>query len=138
MHAVSLLKFCLYSVYRDKLGSRPTADEIITDDGVNTTVNPCKYVEDNRNRFFGHALSVESFKQVRKSIVEVMCSNTISSASHIIYAYRVTNPDGSTHEGSDGDGKFGAGQVLLKTLIDNEVTNVLVVVSQLASAKCCI
>lgn len=48
-------------------------------------VNPGKSVEDNGNRFIGHAVSVESFKQVRKSIVEVMRINTISSASHKIY-----------------------------------------------------
>lgn len=123
------------SVYRDKLGSRPTADEIITDDEVNITVNPGKSVEDNGNRFIGHAVSVESFKQVRKSIVEVMRINTISSASHNIYAYRFTSPDGSTHEGSDDDGEFGAGRALLKTLIDNEVTNALVVVSRWYGSK---
>lgn len=54
---------------------------------VNRTVNPCKSVEDNGNRFLGHAVSVESFKQVRKFIVEVMRINTISSASHNIYPY---------------------------------------------------
>lgn len=123
------------SVYRDKLGSRPTADEIITEDEVNITVNPGKSVEDNGNRFIGHAVSVESFKQVRKSIVEVMRINTISSASHNIYAYRFTSPDGSTHEGSDDDGEFGAGRALLKTLIDNEVTNALVVVSRWYGSK---
>lgn len=55
--------------------------------------------------------------------------NTISSASHNIFAYRFTSPDGSTYEGSDDDGEFGAGRELLKTLIDNEVTKALIVIS---------
>lgn len=67
--------------------------------------------------------------------MEVMRINTISSASHNIYAYRFTSPDGSTHEGSDDDGEFGAGRALLKTLIDNEVTNALVVVSRWYGSK---
>lgn len=123
------------SVYRDKLGSRPTAEDIITDDEVSITVNQGKSIEDNGNRFIGHAVPVESLKQVRRSIVEVMRINNITSASHNIYAYRFTSPDGSTHEGSDDDGEFGAGRALLKTLSDNEVTNTLVMVSRWYGSK---
>ena len=53
------------SVYRDKLGSRPTADEIIKGDEVKTVISTGKSVEDNA----GHATTAISYKQIRKSIV---------------------------------------------------------------------
>ena len=43
------------SVYRDKLGSRPTADEVINGDEVKTVISTGKSVKDNGNRFIGHA-----------------------------------------------------------------------------------
>lgn len=59
---------------------------------------------------------------------EIYCWSdaTISSASQNIYEYRFSSPDGSTHEESNGDGDFGAGRALLRTLSDNEVINTVV------------
>ncbi|XP_078320130.1 uncharacterized protein LOC111114097 [Crassostrea virginica] len=90
------------SVYRDKLGSRPTADKIIKGDEVKTVISTGKSVEDNRNRY----------KQIRKSIVEVMRKEGVPSATHNVYAYRFQGQDGTIHEGSDDDGEYGAGRHL--------------------------
>lgn len=118
------------SVYKDKIGSRPTAEEIINGEEVKIAITAGKTTEDNGNRFAAHAVPVDSYKQVRRSLVEVMRSDSISSASHNIFAFRFTGSDGTTHDGSEDDGEHGAGRLLLKALIDNDVKNTLVVVSR--------
>ncbi|XP_062577782.1 protein IMPACT homolog [Saccostrea cucullata] len=118
------------SVYREKVGPLPTADEVITDDVVNTAVSTGKSIEDNGNRFIAHATQVDSYKQIKKSLVDIMRVETVPSASHNIYAYRFSSSDGVVHEGSNDDGEHGAGRLLLKTLADNEINNALVVVSR--------
>ena len=118
------------SVYRNKVGSRPTAEEIITTDEVKTAVHSGKSIE-----FIGHSVPADSFKQVRRSMVDIMRTDTVASASHNIYAYRFTSQDGSIHEGSDDDGEHGAGRSLLKAMTDNEITNALVVVSRWFGGK---
>ncbi|XP_055999688.1 uncharacterized protein LOC130047930 [Ostrea edulis] len=123
------------SVYRDKVGSRPTADEVITPDEVNVSITSGKSIEDNGNRFLAHSTPVDSFKPVRKSLLEVMRLDSIPSASHNIYAYRFTGNDGISHEGSDDDGEHGAGRALLIALKDNEIENSLVVVSRWFGGK---
>ena len=44
------------SVNRNKIGSRPTAEEIITTDVVKAAVHSGKSIEDNGNRFIGHSV----------------------------------------------------------------------------------
>lgn len=118
------------SVYRDKLGPRPTADEVITGEEVKTVFSTGNCVEDNGNRFTGHATSAVSYKQVRRSLVEVMRLDGVPSATHNVYAYRFEGQDGAINEGSNDDGEHGAGRQLLRTLVDNEIKNALVVVSR--------
>ncbi|XP_062592440.1 uncharacterized protein LOC134253871 [Saccostrea cucullata] len=118
------------SIYREKVGSLPTADEVISSDAVKITVNPGKSIEDNGNRFMAHSTQVDSYKQIKRSLVEIMRIETVPSASHNVYAYRFTSSDGIIHEGSNDDGEHGAGRLLLKMLAENEVNNVLVVVSR--------
>ena len=77
------------SVYRNKIGSRPTAEEIITTDVVKAAVHSGKSIEDNGNRFIGHLVAADSFKQARRSMVDIMRTDTVASVSHNIYAYRL-------------------------------------------------
>lgn len=111
------------SVYRDKLGPRPTADEVISGEEVKTVFSAGNSVEDNGNRFTGHATDATSYKQVRRSLVEVMRLEGVPSATHNVYAYRFEGQDGAIHEGSNDDGEHGAGRQLLRTLVDNEIKN---------------
>ncbi|XP_062588958.1 uncharacterized protein LOC134250618, partial [Saccostrea cucullata] len=101
------------SVYREKVGPLPTADEVIRNDVVNTAVSTGKSIEDNGNRFIAHATQVDSYKQIKKSLVDIMRVETVPSASHNIYAYRFSRSDGVVHEGSNDDGEHGAGRLLL-------------------------
>lgn len=64
-----------------------------------------------------------------------MRTDTIASASHNIYAYRITSQDGSILKGSEDDSEHGAEPSLLKALRDNEIINALVVVSWLFGGK---
>ena len=84
----------------------------------------------NRNLFIGHASTAVSYKQIRKSDVEVMRKEIVPSATHNVYSYRFQGQDGMIHEGSGDDEEYGAGDHLFKTLTDNEINNVLVVVSR--------
>lgn len=99
------------NVYRDKTGTRPTAEEVISGYQVKITVNKGKHIEDNQNRFESHATPVNSYKQVNESLIEILRLPTISSASHV-YAYRFAGNDGTVHEGFDDDGEQGAGRTL--------------------------
>uniref|UniRef100_K1Q9T4 Uncharacterized protein n=1 Tax=Magallana gigas TaxID=29159 RepID=K1Q9T4_MAGGI len=65
-------------------------------------------MEDNGNRFASHATTVDSFKKVRESLVEIMRIPTISSASHNVIANCFVSKDGIQHEESDDDGEHGA------------------------------
>ncbi|XP_062621835.1 protein IMPACT homolog [Saccostrea cucullata] len=123
------------TVYREKIGSRPMADEIISGEEVKIAISTGKTTEDNGNRFAAHATPVDSYKQVRRSLVEVMRTDNTTSASHNIYAFRFTSNDGTIHEGSEDDGEHGAGRMLLKTLADNDINNALVVVSRWCGSK---
>ena len=89
------------NIYRDKMGTIPTADEIILSDAVNTEVCTGNQIEDNGNRISSHAVTVDSFKAVRKSLIDVMRLPTFASASHNVYAIRFTSMNGSVHEGSE-------------------------------------
>lgn len=111
------------------MGSRPTADEVITCDDVTKEVFSGKSMEDNGNRFVAYSTAVDSYKQVRRSIIEIMRIDSVPSATHNVYAYRFVSSDGTIHEGFDDDGEHGAGRQLLRTLTDNEVKNALVVMS---------
>lgn len=118
------------NVYRDKTGTRPTAEEVISGDQVRITVNKGKHIEDNQNRFESHATAVNSYKQVKESLIEILRLPTISSASHNVYAYRFAGSDGMVHEGSEDDGEHGAGRTLLSAMNDNGIQNALIVVSR--------
>ncbi|XP_061180836.1 uncharacterized protein LOC133189495 [Saccostrea echinata] len=123
------------SVYRDKIGSRPMADEIISGEEVKIAISTGKTTEDNGNRFAAHSTPVDSYKQVRRSLVEVVRTENTASASHNIYAFRFSTSDGTAHEGSEDDGEHGAGRMLLKALADNDINNALVVVSRWCGSK---
>nr|XP_022327930.1 uncharacterized protein LOC111127163 [Crassostrea virginica] len=48
------------SVYRDKPGSRPIADEVINGDELKTVISTGKSVKENGNRFIGQATTAIS------------------------------------------------------------------------------
>ncbi|XP_061194046.1 protein IMPACT homolog [Saccostrea echinata] len=123
------------SVFRDKIGSRPMADEIISGEEVKIAISTGKTTEDNGNRFAARSTPVDSYNQVRRSLVEVMRTENTASASHNIYAFRFSTSDGTTNEGPEDDGEHGAGRMLLKALADNDINNALVVVSRWCGSK---
>lgn len=122
-------------IYRDMMWSRTTADEVIICDDVTKEVFSGKSMEDNGNRFEAHSTAVDSYEQVRRSIIEIMRIDGVPSATHNVCAYRFVSSDVTIHEGFDDDGEHGAGRQLLRTLTDNEVKNALVVVSQWYGSK---
>ena len=70
------------SVYREKLGSRPIADEVINGDELKTVISTGKSVKENGNRFIEQTITAISYKQILKSIVEVMRKEGVPSATH--------------------------------------------------------
>lgn len=123
------------NIYRDKLGQRPSADEVISGEEIKSPISAGKQIEDNGNRFTAHATPTESLKQVRGALIDIMRVPTVSSASHNVFAYRFKSNDGTIHEGADDDGEHGAGRALLRSLVDNEHLNVTVVVSRWYGSK---
>ena len=107
------------------MGAIPTADELISSDAVNTEVCTGNQIEDNSNRFSTHAVTVVSFRAVRKSLIDIMRLPTVASASHNVFGYRFPSKDGSLHEGSEDDGEHSAGRALLNSFQENGLQNVL-------------
>eukprot|EP00105_Crassostrea_gigas_P019444 XP_011437934.1 PREDICTED: protein IMPACT homolog [Crassostrea gigas] len=118
------------NVYRDKTGTRPTGEEVILGNQVKIPVNKGKQIEDNQNRFESHATAVNSYKEAKKSLIEIPRLQTISSASHNVYAYWFAGSDGMVHDGSEDDGEHGAERTLLSAMNDNGIQNALIVVSR--------
>lgn len=77
------------------------------------------------------------YRQIRKSIVDVMRKVGVMSARNNVYAYRFIYVGHvcTVHEGSDDDGEYGAGINLLKSLTDNEIKYMMVVVSTWSNEK---
>lgn len=67
------------SVYKDKIGSRPTAEEIINGEEVKIAITPGKTTEDNGNRFAAHA-------------VPVLVIISLRSGSRVTTEQRTTDP----------------------------------------------
>lgn len=99
------------------------------------SVSAGNHIEDNGNRFTTHATTVDLFKKVRESLVEIMRIRIISSASHNVISYRFVSKDKIQNEGSDDNGEYGAGRALLRTMCDNGTQNALVVVSRWFGSK---
>ena len=95
------------------MGAIPTADEIIWSHAVNIEVCTGNQIEDNRNRFSSHAVTIDSFKPVKKRMP------TVVSTIHNVFANRLTSKDDSVYEGSEDDGDHGAGRALLNTFQEN-------------------
>lgn len=109
------------SIYRYKVGTRPTADEVITFDDVTKEKFLRKAIEGNGNKFIAHSTTVYSYKQLKRSIVEIMHIDGVPSATYNIYAYRFVSNNGTNYEGFDNNGEHGERRQLLRTLADNEV-----------------
>lgn len=122
------------SVYKKKIGT-PTAEEVISGDSVNIPVCSGNQVEDNGNQFSSHAITVDTYRKVRESVIEILRLPNVVSASHNVLVYRFTSKDGTIHEGSDDDGEYGAGRALLSTFDENGIQNTLVVVSRWYGSK---
>ena len=56
---------------------------------MKTVVHSGKSIEGNRTRFIGQLIPADSSKQVRRSMVDIMRTDTVASVSHNIYAYRL-------------------------------------------------
>lgn len=99
------------------------------------SVNKGKRIDDNQNLFESHATSVNSYKQIKESLIEILRLPTISSASHDVYTYRFAGSDGAVHDGSEDDGKHRAGRSLISAMNDNEIQKALIVVFRWSGNK---
>uniref|UniRef100_K1QI45 IMPACT-like protein n=1 Tax=Magallana gigas TaxID=29159 RepID=K1QI45_MAGGI len=111
------------SVCKETIG---TGEEVIAGDSVNIPVCSDNQVEDNGNRFSSHAITVDSYRKVRESVIEILRLPNVVSASHNVIAYRFTSKDGTIHDGSDDGGEYGAGRALLSTFDEHGIQNALV------------
>ena len=87
-------------------------------------------IKDSGSVFKGYAVSVNSLSDVTSGIQEVMMSMPdASTASHLIYAYRVKNGQ-SVSENFHSDDDHGMGLDLWRMLRDSDKRNVLCLVSR--------
>lgn len=96
----------IVTMYRNKVGLKPTTEEIITADEVKTA-----YSSGNGNWFVGHSVPADPSSRPEDQL-------------------SIYQPRWSLKEGLDDDGEHGSERSLLKALTDNEITNALIVVSK--------
>ena len=123
------------TAYRDKTGGRPQAAEILVPDEDTKDFACGDIVEDNGNRFEARAVEINTHRDVKKSVTNLLRLPNVSSATHNVYAYRFVNQDGVVQEGSEDDDEYGAGRALLRMLRDNNTTNAMVLVSRWYASK---
>ena len=63
-------------------------------------------------------------------MAEILQDRSLASATHNIYAFRISNPDGKFDEGYRDDGEHGAGYKLLKYLKENNIDDTICVVTR--------
>jgi hypothetical protein len=77
----------------------------------------------------GHAAQVHKKSDISDVMAKILQDRAVAGATHNIYAYRFTS-EGRQCEGRKDDGEHGASFKLLKMLRDNDVDNVMVVVTR--------
>lgn len=80
--------------------------------------------------FMGHSAKIASKDEVPIVMANILQDRSLASATHNIYAYRVTKGDGKFDEAYRDDGEHGAGFKLLKYMKDNDIENAIVVVTR--------
>ncbi|GIX96622.1 protein IMPACT [Caerostris extrusa] len=88
-------------------------------------------IEDRKSIFQAHAAKVTSEKQVKKKILEKLkeCKK-IATATHNMFAYRISGNTKYPIQNSDDDGEGRGGNVILALLQKCEATNVVVIVTR--------
>lgn len=123
------------TAYPDKTDGRPQAAEILVPDKDTKDFTCGDIVEDNGNRFEARAVEINTHRDVKNSVTNLLRLPNVSSATHNVYAYRFVNQDGVVQEGSEDDDEYGACRALLQMLRDNNTTNAMVLVSRWYASK---
>ena len=82
------------------------------------------------NFIVSQACAAESFTNVRNFALKVLSDEASIPADSNVLVYRFTDNKGEIQEGWSNDREYGAGQGILKTLQDENVMNVAVVMSR--------
>lgn len=84
--------------------------------------------KDKGSKFFGFAFPVEDEDEVKIQLEEIKSLH--AKARHHCYAYRI-GPEGENYRANDdGEPSGSAGKPILNSLLSNELTNSLVIVSR--------
>ncbi|KAJ8313473.1 hypothetical protein KUTeg_008976 [Tegillarca granosa] len=85
---------------------------------------------DNGNHFESRAAGIKSYSDARHAVRQILQIPKVAMSTHNIMAYRFTDKDNNNHEGTDENGEHGAAFTILKDLRQNNINNVIVVVSR--------
>lgn len=91
---------CVGRIYREKIGA---LQKIILGETFSIPVCSSNQVENYEIRFSSHATTVDFYRTVRESNIDMLRLPNVVSASHNVFAYRFTSGDGNKHEGSGDD-----------------------------------
>ena len=85
--------------------------------------------------FIGHAAYIKEKDDVPIVMAKILQDRSLATATHNIYAYRISNGMGTFEEGYRDDGEHGAGFRLLKYLQDNAIADTMTVVTRFFGNK---
>jgi regulator of replication initiation timing len=100
--------------------------ENVTDIAIQHT----QHLNEDGSTFMGHSARVTQKTDVSNVMAKILQDRSLAGATHNMYAYRIMSPDGRVIEGHKDDGEHGASYKMLKMLRDNEVENVMTVVTR--------
>lgn len=84
----------------------------------------------NKSKFQGHACRVTNLTEVGAALAALHQDGYSSTATHIIYAYRITENQLMTIKGHSDDGEWTAGGLLANSLQQKGKTNIFVAVTR--------
>ena len=101
----------------------------ITEAATQTSVYRSPPTECKGSKFQGAYVEIASTDDIIPSLQAINSDHRCARATHNIYAYRISKPDGFMEHYED-DGEYGAGRKLLDLLISNNINNIMVCVSR--------
>ena len=80
--------------------------------------------------FQGHVKSISSLEDAVQARDALFQEPSVASASHIMYAYRISNDDGTFLQGNSDDGEYRGSSILLEQIEGKMMKDVFLAVSR--------
>jgi hypothetical protein len=114
-----------YTAYDDHQEINP---EVLEE--FNIDVKHTQHVTEDGSTFMGHSANIEDKSEIPAVMASIMQDRSLATATHNIYAYRISKGLGLYEEGFRDDGEHGAGFKMLKYMQDEDKADCILIVTR--------